>query len=364
MTITPPISNKRSHDNYIAIAKAIGIICVVIWHSRPPQWLGMLTMFFAVPLFFFTSGYFYKPANDFKELKTFYWKRIKGLYFPFVKWSLLFLLLHNICFHFNIYNDQYGFRGEVSHLYSITEFMKHAINIVCTMRDNEQLLGAFWFIRALFLGALLVATVQFFFRRWGFINRYIMFFVLLFASIVATHFNISIPVIGSIGLILFSATFYVAGYCYRKIENEWCYSKLSLFITTLVTFAGLVYFNRVVGVLGIHTADILPYSIVGLCGIVMVLNLSKRIELHSIRSLLYYIGNNTMIILSLHFISFKLVSLIKIGLYGWPIERLAEFPVIEQNNVFWWFLYCMIGLATPLLIQYGYDNTKKLLCNK
>ena len=95
------------------------------------------------------------------------------------------------------------------------------------MRDNEQLLGAFWFIRALFLGALLVATVQFFFRRWGFINRYIMFFVLLFASIVATHFNISIPVIGSIGLILFSATFYVAGYCYRKIENEWCYSKLS-----------------------------------------------------------------------------------------------------------------------------------------
>lgn len=71
-----------------------------------------------------------------------------------------------------------------------------------------------------------------------------------------------------------------------------------------------------------------------------------------------------MIILSLHFISFKLVSLIKIGLYGWPIERLAEFPVIEQNNEFWWFLYCMIGLATPLLIQYGYDNTKKLLCNK
>lgn len=73
---TPRRSNN--HNNYIAIAKAIGILAVVIWHSRSPQWIGILVMFFAVPLFFFTSGYFYKPSKTIKELRTFYIKRIKG----------------------------------------------------------------------------------------------------------------------------------------------------------------------------------------------------------------------------------------------------------------------------------------------
>jgi len=71
--ITPPIKSiSRSHNNYIAIAKAIGIISVVIWHSRPPQEIGILLMFYAVPLFFFTSGFFYKPSQTKGELKTTY----------------------------------------------------------------------------------------------------------------------------------------------------------------------------------------------------------------------------------------------------------------------------------------------------
>lgn len=324
----------------------------------------MLTMFFAVPLFFFTSGYFYKPAKDFQELKTFYWKRIKGLYFPFVKWSLLFLLLHNVCFYLNIYNDHYGFLGRFSHLYSYGEFFHKAVNIVLLLRGNEQLLGAFWFIRALFIAALMVVTIQYLFSRWKFINRYVMFFILLFATVITIYFKVKFHLIGNVGLILLSATFYVAGYCYRSLECDKFYTIYAMFISTFITFAGLFYFNGVVQMLDIKTIHIIPYTIVAITGIIMVLNLSKLIEKSSIRSAFYYLGNNTMIVLALHFTCFKIISLIKIYVYGWPIARLAEFPVIEQNNECWWSIYCVIGLATPILIQYGYDNTKKLLCNK
>lgn len=358
-SITPPRRN-RSHNNYIAVAKAIGIIAVVVWHSRPPQWLGIFTMFFAVPLFFFTSGYFYKPSKTIKELKIFYIKRIKGLYIPFVKWSLIFLVLHNICFHLNLYNGQYGFRGETSELYTWTDFAKKAFNIIFRLTDNEQLLGAFWFIRALFIAALMVATIQFFFSKWKFINRYWMFLVLLIGSYITIHFDINLPWIGSLGLILFSAMFYVFGFCYKKIESDKYYTKLSLCVTTFITFFGLTYFDKVTGVLGIMDESVFPYTMIAMSGIIMVLNLSKLIEgTKYIKNFFYYAGNNTMIILALHFTCLKIVSLIKIGVYGLPIERLAEFPVIEENNSWWWIAYTLVGVAVPILCQKAYDNIKE-----
>lgn len=299
---------NRSHNNYIAVAKAIGIIAVVVWHSRPPQWLGIFTMFFAVPLFFFISGYFYKPSKTIKELRTFYIKRIKGLYIPFVKWSLVFLVLHNVCFHLNLYNGQYGFRGETSELYTWTDFAKKAFNIIFRLTDNEQLLGAFWFIRALFIAALMVVTIQYLFSRWKFINRYVMFFILLFATVITIYFKVKFHLIGNVGLILLSATFYVAGYCYRSLECDKFYTIYAMFISTFITFAGLFYFNGVVQMLDIKTIHIIPYTIVAITGIIMVLNLSKLIEKSSIRSAFYYLGNNTMIVLALHFTCFKIIS--------------------------------------------------------
>ena len=94
----------------------------------------------------------------------------------------------------------------------------------------------------------------------------------------------------------------------------------------------------------------------------MVLNVSKLIETtRYIKDFFYYAGNNTMIILALHFTCLKIVSLIKIGVYGLPIERLAEFPVIEENNAWWWIAYAFVGVAVPLLCQRAYNKTKEKL---
>jgi fucose 4-O-acetylase-like acetyltransferase len=351
-------TKNTSRNNFIAIAKAIGIICVVIWHARPPESLGIFTMLFAVPLFFFTSGYFYKPSTSLIELKNFYIKRIKGLYLPFVKWSLFFLFLHNILYHFNIYNGLYGFRGEVSQLYTYMDFRQRFFNILFKMLDVEQLLGAFWFIRALFISMLVIATIQFVFHRWKFINRYFMFLGLLLVSYVTIHYNIRLPLIGSLGLISFSSTFYVLGYCYRKIESDKCYTIFITFLSTFVTFLGLIYFDHVVGILGIEDKYVFLYEVLAFSGIIMVLNVSKLIERFSIKTFFYYVGNNTMIILALHLVCLKVISLLKIVIYGWPIERLSEFPVIEQNNTVWWVGYVIAGVSIPLLIQKYYDKIK------
>lgn len=50
------------------------------------------------------------------------------------------------------------------------------------------------------------------------------------------------------------------------------------------------------------------------------------------KSIGFFIGKNTLTILTLHFLIIKLVSLVIIGIYDLPIKRLAEFPVITEHS--------------------------------
>ena len=51
---------KVVHNNYITIAKAMGILLMVIGHSGCPQVLFRIIYLFHMPLFFFLSGIFAK----------------------------------------------------------------------------------------------------------------------------------------------------------------------------------------------------------------------------------------------------------------------------------------------------------------
>ena len=97
--------------------------------------------------------------NIFPRLGNTYIIKVKGNYWPYVKWSLLFLLLHNVCFHLHIYSDQYGWKEHVSHLYAFSEFLSRATSIIFKMHGHEQLLGGYWFMNALFFGSLIVWPV-------------------------------------------------------------------------------------------------------------------------------------------------------------------------------------------------------------
>lgn len=131
-------------DDKVTIAKGIGILLMVAAHAGIPDVVNRFVVMFHMPLFFFMSGYCFKEKYLLSPI-TFINKRIKGLYIPFVKWSLLFLLLHNVFYYLNIYNDEYGFRGEVSHLYNIKEYAVWCVRIVAGLHGQEQLLGGYWF---------------------------------------------------------------------------------------------------------------------------------------------------------------------------------------------------------------------------
>lgn len=139
--------------NYL---KALGIILMVVGHSGCgiPQAVPFIYMFH-MPLFFFVSGYCFKRTG-LNEPRQFFWKRIKGLWWPFVKWSLLFLVLHNLFLEYHLIDSQ---------VYDIKEHIARAFYISFHMVDTEQLLGGFWFLPALLSGYVVSWVLLKLFKR-------------------------------------------------------------------------------------------------------------------------------------------------------------------------------------------------------
>lgn len=82
-------------DNSVSIAKGIAIILMVLAHTRFSEYGNYWINMFHMPLFFFFAGYCFK--DKYLEIPSdFVIKRFKGLYKPFVKWGLIFLVLHNL----------------------------------------------------------------------------------------------------------------------------------------------------------------------------------------------------------------------------------------------------------------------------
>ena len=120
-------------------------------------------------------------------------------------------------------------------------------------------------------------------------------------------------------------------------------------------------FGRGVCMLNFRFWDILPYFGLSVVGSLFLTSLGDRItRIDDIKSF-QYIGKRTMAILTWHFLSLKLVTLLRITVEGLPLEELTSFPVIKGG--YWWIAYLIIGIAVPLgiskLSNYANDIIRK-----
>lgn len=335
-------------DDSVSIAKGIAIILMVMAHARCPLWIQYYINMFHMPLFFFMSGYCFKETY-LDDPKSFVMKRVKGIYLPYIKWSLVFLLFHNIFFYLNIYNDLYGFNGKVSHLYDVQEFITKTLWIIFTMGSHEQLLGGYWFMKSLFFASI----IFFFLLKW--LHSSVMGFVLVIATLLGGIVGRGLPVIG-IGSREFMAAFFIwSGYIYKK-RNLHIDRKYLIVIYACIVALGTTFWQGTM--LDCKWELIIPYMFTALCGTLMVFGISKYLNGRGVKFLLY-VGNNTLQILTWHFLSFKIISLLIIAIYHLPIEHLAEFPVIEQYAYQgWWVVYMVIGIGVPIGVCYYIDSVK------
>lgn len=338
-------------DESISMTKGFAIILMVLVHARFSHYGDTYINMFHMPLFFFMSGYCFKESylNNFR---AYFWKRVKGAYWPFVKWGLLFLFLHNVFFYLNVYNGEYGFRGRVSHLYTIKDFLEHAITIVVSMSGSEQLLGGYWFLHSYFVAAIIAfPTIWLFNRKW---KSPVGGGILLIITIIFCKFNISLSRFLN-ATDLLAAFFMVMGYFYK--QSKWCledYSWLTIPVGAIIVAIGTAYWPCAMQKLTWIKAT--PYSFSALAGTLMVFSVAKVLikkECVILTKIVSFIGDRTLEILTWHFLCFKLCSLIIIAMYSLPMTRLAEFPVIEEYAYQgWWLPYLITGVLMPLLVTF------------
>lgn len=361
------IKNKRI--KYIDIVKAFGIIAVVAGHSFFPFPIPQFFSFFELPLFIFVSGYLYKDIYSFYP-KLLFRKRIKSLYFPYIKYGLIFLFFHNIFFALNIYSNEttwYLFENS-NHLYNIKEFIVNAIKII-TFGETEPLVAPFWFIISLFITTLIFTIISYSLEKINISKekkeaaRIIIIIFVFIIALVLVFKKIDLP--RRINSALLYLPYFYFGYLYNKFEEKIKLKTSAIFLFIPILFMGSIWTALLAsGLLHINNAIFAAFYIFfAIMGIYVILVIAKILEKKFDTKIIEYIGKNTLTILALHYLSFKLVNLLIIILYSYPPEKLGEIPVITERTD-WAPIYFLTGIFIPLLIIFILNGFKILLREK
>ncbi len=345
-----------ARNTTLSICKAIGIILMVLGHAEYPGLITSCLYTFHMPLFFIAAGYFFS-RKYLDDPWSFCARRFKGLYIPFLKWSVAYLVLHNLWHSLGILNEKFGnWEGGVTHPYSWHSAMTRLVNIVFGMSGYDEFMaGAFWFFRG-----LLVASIGYLVlcRLLEKSTRITGIGATLTVMAIAVAFNafrfangLKISFIPNGGLReTWGIFFFGAGVLFRhyepKIKQHW-----AVFLTC---------FLLIVGAGMLHTCgmnnngqmrDLLTLPLTGAAGFIMVHQLSTFISLRGgiIARALTYIGDNTLYILCMHIPAYKIVSLMKIHYYGLDPAQIGCHMVVHHNNGdFFWILYTIAGVGLPL----------------
>ena len=364
-------------ETVISISKGIAIILMVIAHAEAPGWLCKFIFEFHMPLFFITAGYFFslKYLND---EATFVKKRIKGLYWPFVKWAVFFLIIHNWMFDLGVLNETFGNdAGDVTHPYNWHQIQQNFWNIITAMGGYDQFLcGAFWFFRGLFVASIL----------------YLIIYKVLDSSLKSARWKAAIPYLVCLLMLLFCAWktseglkvitlvqggyrdmmgcfFFGCGFIFRKFVNDYrkAMANQSVAILCNIVFAVIVFlFSKYL------TANMnwrstfvqfLSLPLPALLGFLMTYNISCWLDKHEnlLKRFLVYTGDHTLYVFIFHIVSYKVVSLIKIAYYGLDPKQVGCHMVIHEHSQEdqFWILYTIAGVGLPLLGIWLYEKAKQ-----
>lgn len=262
---------------------------------------------FHMPLFFILSGYFFVQPMSRKNVFQYCWKRIKGLYIPFLKWTLFFILIHNFLLHFQIGSD----------VYDISMILKCLLKSALTFVGTEPVLVGFWFLKALFTAAVFYELLSYACIKIN-MSFYVIPLIVLGLILVLMLFDIhSKTLLGmTLGtLYMFFGTFFKKNLIpFTKDIYKYgiCCCLLIFFISRIYTD---VYTTEM---LQVDKVTVLPFVITGFMGGVFILSLSIffSANLHlSLRNFIAYIGDNTLVILALHYPLIKIFNFYSDGSY-------------------------------------------------
>lgn len=345
------------------IVKGLTIILMIIGHSGFPY--TEFIYLFHMAIFFMVSGclFSFRKITTIHEFFCFVWKKIKGIWWPYFLWNVIYTVLNNIYVYLGVYSREafVALDVEVS-AHSVMGMRDIAKNIIkgIFMCGRTEMGGAFWFLRTLFGVVVLFGFIDYVLNK--IISRekiadVVHLFIALICLVLgylADVFQVQSLVIP---IIFSSYILYYMGYIINKYELM---NYLNKWGCVLVGILILVICNKKVAIsLGSNSYGNPAYLIVcSIAGWMLIYGLASVLEKFKCRRLWIVLGMNTLPIVIHHFWCFKLVHFVQIALYGYPKKYLAAFPYLNASGA-WWVVYTIVGVAVPVIISLVYKKGKE-----
>ncbi len=360
-----------NRDIKVDIVKGIAILLMVLGHTR---FAGTDFIYmFHMAVFFMASGYFIKDKNSdtLASVKTTVFKKIKGLWLPFVVWNTIYTICHNLFIHANIYTSNPEVSSyldpslvSISNTLSLKEM---AVNIFkgLFMAGHTELGGAFWFLRVLFYISVAYVIIDFCLKK--FIkakNKVIIAQGVISAVFLAVGYFMSLKNIEVFATDRFFSCYslYYIGMLLSKIKTE----RFKLWHYAIMTISGcvIIIILSKLGSISIGNNDYVnPVFMLGasLAGWFFLFGIAGLLEnIKGVNSVFIILGQNTLALVIFHFLCFKPINLIVALVNDWPLYTIAGFPVNNING-FWWIAYTISATLLPIVIWTVWKKIKKLL---
>lgn len=332
-------------DGYIDAVKGIGIISIVLGHSVASIRIanimipiGAFVYLYHLAIFAFCTGYVYKDTDE--KLWQFIGRRIKSIYYPYLKYVLIYIvILRPLCIKMGIIDANY---------YSISELLI-AITNALVFNNSIELMGAMWFAPMIFFAVIIFATIEKKVKKIN-LERKIIFIISvgivgivgLYATDEHMWLNYSMQIAYLFVPIIFG------GYISKKIElRKYCNIWLAI-ITGIIMFLFLKSNHGMIELSQYMIISKFLFYPITMIGILFCLSFTNFLcKNGKMEKCLACIGKNSFDIMALHFIFFKLIDFVICNVYE-KKDVISNFP---HSFTSIWFIYLLAGVVGPILVK-------------
>jgi fucose 4-O-acetylase-like acetyltransferase len=335
-------SQSKPRIKWVDTAKALGMFLVFYGHfvknlysdgSDIPFLHHKYIYAFHMPLFFFISGFYFKPVENFGvKIKQLFLRRLLPV-FAFALLSLPLWLLYNFIMEGNMNLTSVGVR------------------LLSYGRGNPQLNIITWFLVCLFISEVVIAAISTIFKKRVFLSC-IGFVFLISGVIISNRIEQFTALTGVAKNVWFIHTafvaigFYLIGFFIYPYINNLIKTIKWVFVPSMILgFVGLFFtydrnspfieFN--VNMITAQFGDLINFIISSFLGVLGIVSLSIIVKSNKI---LEFIGKNTLILIGLNGIFYAFIN-----------KHLGNL-FIEGGN--WWqiTLYAFLISILSLLVCY------------
>ena len=270
-----------SRDETFDIMKCIGILSVIAGHCIIPDMLHRFIYMWHMPLFFFVSGYFYRPKSEKEVAKN----SIRGLIIPYF---VTFAVILTVTIIYDILYDKSLTLNRIQGLLTIRYYF-----------DSTEMkyggAGALWFLPALFWCRVLYNTCN---RSIS--NNPIKWGGWITVSYLAIYigFNCFVPLFLCHGLQ--GIIFYHIGYESRKVNYLKKQQATSFLFAVLVCGIGLGMSQGTVYCFALYYSCWILNIIAAYCCILMIYHVSCKVTHWKYSTIMSWVGRYSILVLCIH----------------------------------------------------------------